>query len=93
MKMVLIYGDFRVNMNENKINYALGVGLVVLLVLIVYLGGRVKSLESDMTDIGSRVSDLELVLVGLVEPLLLEEETFSNDQLQGNLYNALDYYY
>ncbi len=80
-------------MNENKINYALGVGLVVLLVLIVYLGGRVKSLESDMTDIGSRVSDLELVLVGLVEPLLLEEETFSNDQLQGNLYNALDYYY
>ncbi len=80
-------------MNENKLNYILGVGLVVLLVLAVYLGGRMKNLESYLADMDSRVSDLELISISLIEPLLLEEEALSNEALQGNLYNAFDDYY
>ncbi len=80
-------------MNENKFNYILGVGLVVLLVLVVYLGGRVKNLEGDLADLSSRVDDLELTSI---TPDLFSEEPsldFGSEELQGSAYNALDDYY
>lgn len=80
-------------MNENKFNYILGVGLVVLLVLVVYLGGRVKNLESDVVDLSGRVDGLELS--SLSPDFLSEEPSFDigSEDLQGSAYNALDDYY
>lgn len=86
-------------MSDNKFNYVVGIALVVLLVLVVYLGGRVKTMETDLYDLYGRVSDLEAVLdlssvgsenLGATESDLQLPE---DENLGGYALDAFDDYY
>lgn len=57
-------------MNEPKFNYVVGIALVVLLVLVVYLGGKMKTVENAVIDLDGRLAGLE----GLVGEAALPEE-------------------
>ena len=91
-------------MGENKFNYVVGIALVVLLVLVVYLGGRVKTIEADVNDLYGRVLDVETFLdlttipadEGLLdeESLLVPEEEFVlAEDLEAYGLGAFDDYY
>ena len=80
-------------MEDNKFNYVVGIALIILLVLVVYLGGKVKTLES-------RVSNVEAFLEtgsAAVEELELEapelEAGSDLDNLGGYTYGSFDDYY
>lgn len=83
-------------MNENKFNYVVGIALVVILVLVVYLGGRVKTMEANVDDLYSRVFDVETFLDLATTPVegeLLEEEFLSEEDLEAYGLGAFDDYY
>lgn len=85
-------------MTENKFNYVVGIALVVLLVLVVYLGGRVKTIESSVDDLYGRVSDVESFLDVTTSPaaqelLAPEEELSMEEDLGAYSLGAFDDYY
>ncbi len=92
-------------MSENKFNYVVGIALVVLLVLVVYLGGQVKTIEADVNGLHGRVSDVETFLDLTTVPveegatfeessfLLPEEEFMSEEGLGAYGLGAFDDYY
>ncbi len=51
-------------MNENKFNYIVGVLLIVLLVVVVYVGGKVNMLEDDVASLSNRVDAIKAVTLG-----------------------------
>jgi hypothetical protein len=78
-------------MNE-KFNYIVAVALVVLLVLVVYLGGRVKTLESSVFTVANEVQGIKDVLGLDFEPVSYGEG-LSDYGLTGDVYDAFDYPY
>lgn len=86
-------------MAENKFNYVVGIALVVLLVLVVYLGGRVKTIEADVNDLYGRIADVETFLDLTTAPidegafLLPGEELLPVEELEAYGLGAFDDYY
>lgn len=85
-------------MSDNKFNYVAGIALVVLMVLVVYLGGRVKTVESDVNDLHGRVSDVESFLDLTTAPVddqssLLLDDSVMPEDLEGYSLGAFDDYY
>ena len=54
-------------MNENKFSYVAGVLLVVLLVVVIYVGGKVNMLEEDVTNLYDRLDAIEGATLGYEE--------------------------
>ena len=79
-----------------KFNYIVAVALVVLLVLVVYIGGRVKTLESGMFTVASEVQNIKDVL-GIESDFAAYDENLSDYDLIGEVYEVFDedpdYYY
>ena len=78
-------------MNE-KFNYIVGVALVVILVLVVYLGGRVKTLEDSMGVVATEVQKIEDSL-GLTSDYSSYDESAAIDGLTSDVSSSFDDYY
>ena len=94
-------------MGDNKFNYVVGIALIVVLVLVVYLGGRIKMLEDGVTDLFGRVANIEsfLTITTAEEQTSMEnvesvpvdefvsEEVVSEEELSGYGLGAFEGYY
>ena len=80
-------------MNENKFNYIVGVLLIVLLVVVVYVGGKVNMIEDDLMVLSDRVDAIEAVTLGYDYGLTDEELGYYGDEdYTASVYDSYDEY-
>ncbi|MEK7114835.1 MAG: hypothetical protein AAB847_00535 [Patescibacteria group bacterium] len=81
-------------MNENKFNYIVGVLLIVLLVVVVYVGGKVNMLEDDLLSLSDRVDAIEAVTLGYDYDADEELGYYGDEDYTASVYDSVgDEYY
>lgn len=81
-------------MNENKFNYIVGVLLIVLLVVVVYVGGKVNMLEDDLIALSDRVDAIEAVTLGYDYGVDEELGYYGDEDYTASVYDSVyDEYY
>ena len=77
-------------MNENKFNYIVGVLLIVLLVVVVYVGGKVNMLEDDLLSLSDRVDAIEAVTLGYDYDADEELGYYGDEDYTASVYDSVD---
>ena len=78
------------NMVNNKFYYIISAALIVLLILVVYLGSRIEDLEIILVDFDNRLLAIEDLI--LLEDVLNQlEETEAEPALTASVYDSFGY--